>query len=163
MTNREKIYQKILSKEDARKRIRNWQADGLQVVFSNGCFDIIHPGHSDYLSKAADLGDKLVIGLNTDRSVSRLKGSTRPVISEKDRARLLASFQFIDAVVFFDEDTPKNLIDTLVPDVLVKGKDYQIEDIVGADTVLKNGGRVETIELTAGFSTSELIRKIKGL
>jgi rfaE bifunctional protein nucleotidyltransferase chain/domain len=157
------IQQKILSKSDAVSLVKLWQSEGHVVVFSNGCFDIIHPGHSDYLSRAAALGDKLVLGLNSDDSVRRLKGENRPVIPQEDRARLLASFQFVDMVVIFDEDTPAKLIDSIVPDVLVKGKDYEIKDIVGANTVLKNGGRVETIELTYGFSTTELIRKIKGL
>ncbi len=161
MTKQEKILQKLLSKEEAVAKVQSWQNNGNTVVFSNGCFDIIHPGHSDYLAKAADFGDKLVLGLNTDDSVRRLKGSTRPVIKENDRARLLASFEFVDAVVLFDEDTPEKLIDSLLPDVLVKGKDYEIKEIVGADIVLKNGGRVETIELTDGFSTTELIKNIK--
>lgn len=157
------IQQKILSKSDAVSLVKQWQSEGHVVVFSNGCFDIIHPGHSDYLSRAAALGDKLVLGLNSDESVRRLKGENRPVIPQEDRARLLASFQFVDMVVIFDEDTPAKLIDSIIPDVLVKGKDYEIKDIVGANTVLQNGGRVETIELTHGFSTTELIRKIKGL
>ncbi|MBN2728260.1 MAG: D-glycero-beta-D-manno-heptose 1-phosphate adenylyltransferase [Bacteroidales bacterium] len=157
------IQQKILSKLDAVSLVKLWQSEGQVVVFSNGCFDIIHPGHSDYLSRAAALGNKLVLGLNSDDSVRRLKGENRPIIPQEDRARLLASFQFVDIVVIFDEDTPAKLIDSIVPDVLVKGKDYEIEDIVGASTVLQNGGRVETIELTHGFSTTELIRKIKGL
>ena len=163
MSKREKILQKLLTKEEAVARVQEWQAEGKFVVFSNGCFDIIHPGHSDYLAKAADLADKMILGLNSDDSVRRLKGENRPVIAENDRARLLASFEFVDAVVLFDEDTPAELIDALIPDVLVKGKDYEIKDIVGADTVLKNGGRVETIELTNGFSTTELIRKIKAM
>lgn len=163
MKNRDLIQKKLLSKEEAIIQVKKWQKEGHSIVFSNGCFDIIHPGHSDYLTRAADIGGKLVLGLNSDASVTRLKGSNRPVIKENDRARLLASFQFIDAVVLFDEDTPAELINAIIPDVLVKGKDYEIKDIVGADTVLKNGGRVETIELTEGFSTTELIRKIKAL
>ncbi|PLW92883.1 MAG: D-glycero-beta-D-manno-heptose 1-phosphate adenylyltransferase [Marinilabiliales bacterium] len=157
------IKKKIMSTDQAVEKVKKWKDEGKSVVFTNGCFDIIHPGHSDYLSKASDLGDKLVLGLNTDSSVSRLKGTSRPVIGENDRARLLASFEFVDAIVFFDEDTPANLIDAIIPDVLVKGKDYEVKDIVGADTVLKHGGRVETIELTDGFSTSDLIRKIKAM
>ncbi len=152
-----------MSTDQAVEKVKKWKDEGKSVVFTNGCFDIIHPGHSDYLSKASDLGDKLVLGLNTDSSVSRLKGTSRPVIGENDRARLLASFEFVDAIVFFDEDTPANLIDAIIPDVLVKGKDYEVKDIVGADTVLKHGGRVETIFLTDACTTSVLIRKIKSM
>lgn len=157
------IKKKILSIEQAVEKVKKWKEEGKSIVFTNGCFDIIHPGHIDYLLEASDLGDKLVLGLNTDASVRRIKGNSRPIIGENDRARLLASFDFIDIIVLFDEDTPAELINALVPDVLVKGKDYEIKDIIGADTVLKNGGRVETIELTEGFSTSELIRKIKAI
>lgn len=155
--------EKILSKENAVETIKNWQSEGKKIVFTNGCFDIVHLGHIDYLEKARNLGDKLVLGLNTDASVRRLKGHTRPVVDEYPRARMMAAFEFVDAVILFDEDTPKELIETICPDILVKGDDYSIENIVGADFVLANGGSVETIPLVKGFSTTKLIEKIKKL
>jgi rfaE bifunctional protein nucleotidyltransferase chain/domain len=134
-----------------------WRFQGRKIVFTNGCFDILHKGHIEYLSKARDLGDILIIGLNTDASVSRLKGAGRPVQDESSRALVLASLRFVEAVVFFDEDTPYNLIDLLKPDVLVKGGDYAEETIVGADIVRANGGEVVTIPLTEGYSTSKIL------
>ncbi|MBQ2852733.1 MAG: D-glycero-beta-D-manno-heptose 1-phosphate adenylyltransferase [Bacteroidales bacterium] len=157
----EKINDKILSENALLDRLKVWRREGKSIVFSNGCFDILHRGHVEYLSKAADLGDILVIGLNTDASVKRLKGPSRPVNDEKARAVVLAALQFVDAVVFFDEDTPYNLIKCVRPDVLVKGKDYKAEDIVGYDIVTNNGGRVETIELVEGFSTTKVIEALK--
>lgn len=121
----------------------------------------MHRGHIDYLSKAADLGDILVIGLNTDSSVSKLKGNGRPIIDEYSRALLLASFVFVSAVVFFDEETPYNLIKQIKPDILVKGSDYSIDQIVGHDIVIGKGGQVVTLEFLPGFSTSAIERKIK--
>ncbi len=131
-------------------------------MFSNGCFDILHLGHIDYLEKARSLGDKLVIGLNSDKSVKKLKGENRPVNNEEARARMLAALSFVDGITVFEEDTPKELIDMLLPDILVKGSDYNIENIVGAKTVLANGGKVETIDLVNGYSTTNIIDKIKG-
>jgi rfaE bifunctional protein nucleotidyltransferase chain/domain len=161
MDCRKLISDKILSREQLIQRINTWRTERQTIVFSNGCFDIIHPGHAQYLAEAAALGSRLVIGVNTDDSVKRLKGAARPIISENERCLLLASFQFVDAVCLFDEDTPLELIKSFIPDVLVKGKDYTIEQIVGADVVLQHGGKVETIELVEGFSTSSLIEKIK--
>ncbi|MDX9932217.1 MAG: D-glycero-beta-D-manno-heptose 1-phosphate adenylyltransferase [Bacteroidales bacterium] len=150
-----------MSREQLIQRVNTWRSERQTIVFSNGCFDIIHPGHAQYLAAAAALGSRLVIGVNTDESVKRLKGAARPVISENERCLLLASFQFVDAVCLFDEDTPLKLIESIIPDILVKGKDYTIDQIVGADVVLQHGGKVETIELVEGFSTSSLIEKIK--
>jgi D-glycero-beta-D-manno-heptose 1-phosphate adenylyltransferase len=132
-----------------------------KVVFTNGCFDILHLGHIEYLSKARDLGDYLVIGLNTDESVRRLKGTGRPVQDEKTRAMVLASLRFVDAVVLFDEDTPLELIKKVVPDILVKGSDYKEHDVVGADLVTAAGGEVVIVELTPGYSTTGIIQKLK--
>lgn len=129
----------------------------MKVVFTNGCFDILHRGHIEYLSKAADMGDVLVVGLNTDASVRRLKGEGRPVNNEESRALVLASLSFVDAVVLFDEDTPYELIKAIHPDVLVKGADYKVEDIVGYDIVTSYGGIVETVPLVEGCSTTKLI------
>jgi rfaE bifunctional protein nucleotidyltransferase chain/domain len=141
--------------------VADWQAAGQQVVFTNGCFDIVHLGHIDYLEKARALGDRLVVGLNTDASVSRLKGPLRPVVQEHARARLIAALAFVDTVILFDEPTPQALIEALRPDILTKGDDYTIETIVGAEFVLANGGAVKTIPLVQGYSTTQLIEKIK--
>jgi rfaE bifunctional protein nucleotidyltransferase chain/domain len=153
--------QKIASRQELKSRIKQWQSEGLKVVFSNGCFDIVHLGHIDYLEKARSMGDKLVIGLNSDSSVRKLKGENRPVNDVYARSRMLAAFGFVDGVTVFEEETPQDLIAYLLPDILVKGSDYTIESIVGADTVIANGGEVKTIDLVEGFSTSKLIEKIK--
>ena len=134
---------------------------GEKVVFTNGCFDIVHLGHIDYLEKARALGSKLVLGLNTDASVSRLKGPLRPVVNEYARARLMAALSFVDTVILFDEPTPSALIEDIKPDILVKGDDYSVENIAGAEFVLNRGGEVKTIALVQGYSTSKLIEKIK--
>lgn len=161
MKHLEKIYDKILDNNSLEERLKLWRKEGETIVFSNGCFDILHRGHVEYLSKAADLGDKLIIGLNTDDSVKRLKGPSRPVNDEKARAVVLAGLEFVDAVVFFEEDTPYNLIKSVLPDILVKGSDYKAEDIVGYDIVTEKGGKVETIELVDGFSTTKTIENLK--
>ena len=160
MKHLEKIYDKILDDKSLDKKLNLWREKGRTIVFSNGCFDILHRGHVEYLSKAADLGDILIIGLNTDDSVRRLKGPSRPVNDEKARAILLAALEFVDAIMFFEEDTPYNLIKRVQPDVLVKGKDYKAEDIVGYDIVTAKGGKVETIELVDGFSTTSILERI---
>jgi rfaE bifunctional protein nucleotidyltransferase chain/domain len=151
---------KIVSWKDAEAIILQRKDEGEKVVFTNGCFDIIHLGHVDYLEKARNLGGFLVVGLNTDASVSRIKGPSRPVCNELSRSRVMASLGFVDLVVFFDEPTPLELIQALKPDILTKGQDYTIENIVGADFVLSHGGSVETIPLVNGFSTSSIIQKI---
>jgi len=152
---------KIHTKDEVIDLVAQLRVDGKKVVFTNGCFDIVHLGHVDYLEKARNLGDFLVVGLNTDSSVSRIKGPSRPVCDEKSRSRVMASFGFVDAVVFFDEPTPKELIEAIKPDILTKGKDYTVENIVGADFVIKAGGKVETIPLINGYSTSSVINKIQ--
>jgi len=156
-----KTETKILNITEARKQVENRQDSGFDVVFTNGCFDIIHLGHVDYLQKARNLGDKLVIGLNTDASVSRIKGTDRPICNQQSRARVIAAFQFVDLVVLFDEPTPLELIETLKPDILTKGADYTLDNIVGADFVIQEGGDVKTIEFVDGYSTSQIISKIK--
>ncbi len=152
---------KIKSLPSATSQVKTWQAMGQKVVFTNGCFDLLHLGHVDYLENARNLGDKLVIGLNTDSSVSRFKGPERPLQDQNSRARVLAALQFVDMVVFFDEDTPLNLISQLLPDILVKGSDYLAEKIVGADVVKRNGGVVKTIDFVPGYSTTRIVEKIK--
>jgi len=134
---------------------------GRKIVFTNGCFDVLHFGHVHYLLQAKELGDILVIGLNSDDSVRRLKGPTRPINGEKERAFVLAALACVDYVVVFDEDTPKKLIETVRPDVLVKGGDYTLDNIVGADFVTQNGGTVTTIPFVEGFSSTRIIEKLK--
>ncbi|MBP5557718.1 MAG: D-glycero-beta-D-manno-heptose 1-phosphate adenylyltransferase [Bacteroidales bacterium] len=134
--------------------------EGQKVVFTNGCFDILHRGHATYLAQARTLGDLLVVGLNTDASVQRLKGPSRPVNNQYDRAFLLASLACVDFVILFDDDTPEQLIHTVRPDVLVKGGDYTLDTIVGADFVLQNGGTVTTIPFVDGYSTTSTLNKI---
>ena len=134
-------------------------SQGMKVVFTNGCFDILHRGHIEYLSKAADMGDVLVVGLNTDASVRRLKGDGRPVNNEEARALALAALSFVDFVVLFDEDTPYELIKVVHPDVLVKGADYKPKEIVGYDIVTSYGGTVHTIPLVEGYSTTSIIER----
>lgn len=131
-----------------------------RIVFTNGCFDILHRGHAVYLAQARSLGDALVVGLNTDASVRRLKGPERPLNAQADRAFLLASLACVDAVILFDDDTPEHLIHQVVPDVLVKGGDYTIDKIVGADFVMQNGGLVTTIPFVDGYSTTNIIQKM---
>lgn len=161
MTQLDKINNKIKSRQDAKTIAEQWAQNKESIVFTNGCFDIVHRGHIDYLSKAKDKGSKLILGLNTDASVQRLKGPQRPVVDEQSRAILMASLQFIDLVVFFDEDTPYELIKALQPDILVKGSDYKAENIVGYDILMAKGGKVETIDFVPGFSTSSIVEKIK--
>ena len=139
-----------------------WRFQGKKIVFTNGCFDILHLGHIDYLSKAKDEGNILIIGLNTDNSVSRIKGKTRPITDENSRAKILASLQFVDAVTLFDEETPYELISFVQPDVLVKGSDYKPEDIVGYDIVKAKNGKVVTIDFQR-YSTTAIEKKIKSL
>ena len=154
------VKRKIVSRNEAADIVKQWQAEDKKVVFTNGCFDLVHRGHVEYLSKAAAKGSKLVLGLNTDASVSRIKGPTRPIVDEESRAIVLAAFEFIDLVVYFEEDTPYELIKAVQPDVLVKGADYKTEDIVGYDIVTGRGGSVETITFVDGFSTTNIIDKI---
>lgn len=144
------------------RQLNVWRFHEHKIVFTNGCFDLLHLGHIDYLAKAASEGSLLIIGLNSDESVRRIKGDNRPITDEKSRAMTLAALGFVGAVVIFEEDTPKNLIKMVQPDVLVKGKDYEEKDIVGADIVRAKGGEVITIDLVEGYSTTSIIEKIKG-
>lgn len=142
-------------------RVRDaMDAEGRRLVFTNGCFDLLHAGHVTYLEAAARLGDRLVLGLNTDRSVSALKGPSRPVIHEADRARVLAALEAVDAVILFDQDTPLELINALKPDILVKGSDYREDQVVGASEVKSWGGKVALVDIVPGRSTSRIIEKL---
>ena len=160
MSHYQKIKSKIIENHFLDVFISKWKQSKETIVFTNGCFDIIHQGHIDYLSKAADKGTKLIVGVNTDRSVSEIKGPNRPIQDEYSRMMILAAMEFVDAVILFNEDTPINLINRVIPNILVKGSDYNTEDIVGYDTVINNGGKVETIDFLPGFSTSAIENKI---
>lgn len=155
------IQQKIFSLDELRRRMAVWRMLGKKVAFTNGCFDILHAGHITSLNEAAALADVLVVGLNADVSVKKLKGSNRPVNGETDRALLLASLSMVDAVILFSEETPQQLIATLLPDMLVKGGDYRVEDIAGAKEVIAAGGKVVINPILPGRSTSGIIEKIQ--
>jgi rfaE bifunctional protein nucleotidyltransferase chain/domain len=152
---------KIVQLEDAIKQRSLLKQGRRKVVFTNGCFDLIHKGHISYLEEAKGLGDILIVGLNSDSSVERLKGQNRPLKSIENRAAVLAGLASVDMVVVFEEDTPQNLIEQLYPDTLVKGGDYTIDNIVGAEFVLKLGGEVKTIDFLKGYSSSHIIKKME--
>lgn len=152
-----KVYR---DRESLANDVVTWKGFNDKVVFTNGCFDLLHLGHIDYLSKAAAFGERLIIGVNTDSSVAQLKGPNRPVLDEETRIMKLASLVFVDAVILFEEETPLELIKTLQPDVLIKGGDYELEGIVGATEVIANGGAVEIVPFLEGHSTSAIIDKI---
>ncbi|MBA2613273.1 MAG: D-glycero-beta-D-manno-heptose 1-phosphate adenylyltransferase [Bacteroidetes bacterium] len=161
MSFHQQLKSKIVTKETALQTIDLLKKAGKKIVFTNGCFDILHPGHVDYLSQARDLGDVLVLGLNTDNSVKRLnKAPNRPINKEQERAMVLAAIGCVDFIVVFDEETPYELIKILQPDILVKGDDWPVEKIVGYDIVTANGGKVMTIPFLEGFSTTNLIKRI---
>jgi D-glycero-beta-D-manno-heptose 1-phosphate adenylyltransferase len=160
-SNFDSLSQKIVTIDNIKQRITEARANKKQIIFTNGCFDIIHPGHIEYLSKASDYGDIFILGLNTDNSIRKLKGSDRPILNQHSRAIILASMFFLDYIVLFDEETPYNIIQSIQPDILVKGGDYKAENIVGYDIVTKKGGKVITIPLTEGFSTTNIIKKMK--
>jgi D-glycero-beta-D-manno-heptose 1-phosphate adenylyltransferase len=159
----DKIPLKLMSRSDLVRQAERWKLQDKKIIFTNGCFDILHKGHLELLSQAAALGDILVIGVNSDDSVKRLKGDERPVNDENFRALMLASLAIVDAVSIFPEDTPLELIESIVPDIIVKGGDYDPSTVVGAELVVKNGGEVIIIPLISGYSTSSLIRKIREL
>jgi len=152
---------KIFTLPKLKSQVKNWQTEGNEIVFTNGCFDILHLGHIDYLEKASLIGDKLIVALNTDSSVRKLKGENRPINDEYARSRMIASLSFVDAVILFNQETPLKLITEVLPDILIKGSDYLTENIVGADIVTKNGGKVDTVDLVNGYSTTAIIDKIK--
>lgn len=148
------------SKINTLKKIKNWQSAGRVIVFTNGCFDILHRGHITYLQKAKQLGEKLVVGLNSDASVQKLKGQSRPVQNQRDRKAILEALSCVDAVLIFDELTPLKLIQTIKPKILVKGGDYKNENIIGADFIRAYGGKVVTIPLVRGNSTTRIVSRI---
>lgn len=160
MSTKIHFSEKVFDLDSISEKVNNWKSKN-HIVFTNGCFDILHLGHIDYLFKASKLGDKLIVGVNTDKSIQRIKGENRPIQNESSRASILAALSCVDAVVLFQEDTPKQLIELIQPNTLVKGADYKIEDIVGSDFVIANGGSVETIPFLKGYSTSHIINSIK--
>jgi len=154
--------QKVVNREKAARWVRSLQAQGKKVVFTNGCFDLLHLGHVRYLEQARSLGDALLVGVNTDASVKRLdKGSGRPITPENDRAAVLAALACVDRVVLFEEDTPLELITALQPDILVKGGDYQLHEIVGQEVVLARGGQVHALPFFKEYSTTDLLHRIR--
>ncbi len=157
----EKIESKLFQLNDLVKRIEFWRSLGDKIVFTNGCFDILHQGHIHLLSSCSELGERLIIGLNSDASVTRLKGESRPVNNEESRAILLASTQFTDAIIIFEENTPEELIHAIKPDILVKGGDWKPEEIVGSSFVKSYGGQVKTIPYLNGYSTTGIIQRSK--
>ncbi len=154
-------FSKIVTDNQLQHLLAVWRFKDDVIVFTNGCFDLLHPGHISYLEKARSLGDRLIVGLNSDESVKRLKGSARPVNKQQDRARLLAALQCVDAVVVFEEDTPARLIEEVKPDILVKGGDYSVDQVVGASFVQSYGGRVEILPYVDGYSSSHILEKLK--
>ena len=146
--------------DEAKKQVDDWKLSGQKIVFTNGCFDILHRGHVEYLTEAKACGDKLVTALNSDSSVRSLKGEARPIQSQEDRAVILDALESVDLVVIFDQETPAEIIKILLPDVLVKGGDYTPDTIVGADIVTENGGEIKVIPFRSGYSTSSVIEKI---
>lgn len=163
MKNLQHINSKILSAEQLVEQSNDWKEQGKKIVFTNGCFDILHKGHLEILTTSAGFGDILVVGMNTDASVKRLKGEHRPVNDEGFRSWMMASLEIVDAVCLFDEDTPLGLLQKLLPDILVKGGDYKLSQIVGAEEVIQHGGEVKIVPLVKGYSTSALIQAIRQL
>ncbi len=153
---------KVQSLDSLQRLVAAWRVHDHKIVFTNGCFDLLHLGHISYLAEAKALGDKLILGLNSDDSVKRLKGNTRPINDVNSRAMMLASFSFVDAVVIFEEDTPILLIEGVLPDILVKGGDYDLNQIVGHDVVIEQGGIVKTLPFLEGYSSSNIVSRIQG-
>lgn len=160
MDRLETIRNKIIDSKNINSTLAFWKFHNYKIVFTNGCFDILHRGHIEYLAYASSFGDILIVGLNSDHSVKSIKGPSRPVQDETTRALILASLVFVDKVIIFNEDTPYNLIKTIKPNILVKGADYKPEQIVGYDIVKSNGGEIVTIDLTEGHSTTSIINRL---
>ena len=156
-----KINSKIFIEKDLRKKLDFWRQNGDKIVFTNGCFDLIHLGHIEVLARSADLGDRLIIGVNTDKSIKNIKGKNRPIIKEDSRVKQLAALAFVDAVILFNEPTPNKIIHHINPDIITKGGDYKTKEVVGYETVIQNNGRVVIIPLTKGYSTTSILNKIK--
>ena len=156
-----KINNKIFDLQNLIKKIEKWRSENKKIVFTNGCFDLIHLGHIEILARSADYGDKLIIGVNSDLSIKKLKGENRPIIEESSRIRQLSALEFVDAVVLFDEETPIKLIESIKPNVITKGGDYTAKNVVGNEVVSQKNGEVVIIPLTRGYSTTSILNKIK--
>ena len=156
-----KINNKIFDLQLLVKKIEKWRSENKKIVFTNGCFDLIHLGHIEILARSSDFGDKLIIGVNSDLSIKKLKGENRPIIEESSRIRQLSALEFVDAVVLFDEETPIKLIETIKPDIITKGGDYTAKNVVGNEVVSQKNGEVVIFHLTQGFSTTSILNKIK--
>ena len=161
MSHLKNIKSKIYSLSDLKIQSDKWKENGEKVVFTNGCFDLVHRGHIEALANTSDLGDRLIIGLNSDESIKDLKGRNRPFMDENSRSLLLASLQFVDAIVLFSDETPYQLIKTLAPNILAKGGDYKVTEIVGHEVVLENGGEVILVPFIDGLSSTNIVEKIK--
>ncbi len=161
MQNIDLLKSKIISGNNLKKKLAYWKFKDFKIVFTNGCFDVLHRGHIEYLAKAAQMGDILVVGLNSDESVKKIKKPPRPLQDEQSRAIMLASLCFVGSVILFDEETPEKLIKTIRPHLLVKGNDYSPNEIAGYETVIADGGEVVTVDLLPGYSTSNIVSKIK--
>ena len=161
MSHLKDINSKIYNIDTLTTQVEQWKKSGNKIVFTNGCFDIIHRGHIEVLASTADLGNKLIIGLNSDQSIQNIKGEGRPIIDEQSRAILLAALSFVDAIILFSQDTPLKLIGALLPNVLAKGGDYEIENIVGHEIVQQNGGKIKLVPFIDGYSSTSIIKKIK--
>ena len=156
-----KINNKIFDLQLLMKKIEKWRSENKKIVFTNGCFDLIHLGHIEILARSSDFGDKLIIGVNSDLSIKKLKGKNRPIIEESSRIKQLSALEFVDAVALFDEETPLKLIETIKPDVITKGGDYTAKNVVGNEVVSQKNGEVVIIPLTQGYSTTSILNKIK--
>ena len=156
-----KLKAKIFNIKDLSQMLKEWRSDGNKIIFTNGCFDLIHLGHLEILARSADLGDKLIVGINSDMSIKKIKGNSRPIIQEDSRAKQLAAIEFIDAVILFNEDTPYDLISFINPDIITKGGDYKKNDVIGNELMNKKAGEVVIIPLTQGYSTTSILEKIK--
>ena len=161
MSQLKNIKKKIYAIDQLKLQVDSWRETKQKIVFTNGCFDVIHKGHIECLVKASELGEKLIVGLNSDYSIKQLKGIGRPILDEETRVLLLASLSFIYAVVIFDQETPYNLINEMLPDILVKGGDYKIVEVIGHDIVQEYGGKIVLIPLVEGISSTNIIKKIK--
>lgn len=158
MAIKTKLYNDISTLSN---QVEIWRKSGQKIVFTNGCFDLVHAGHVSYLEEAKSLGDKLIIGVNSDASITRLKGSNRPIIPQSERLIVLAALESVDAVILFEQDTPIALVEIIAPDILVKGGDWQINQIVGSEYVIANGGTVKSLRYVEGLSTTNIEQKIK--
>ena len=155
------MFQKIYSKEEIERQVQRWRLKSKKIAFTNGVFDILHNGHIDSLKEAAAFADVLIVGINSDASVKRLKGDSRPVNTETARANVMSALLMVESIVIFEEDTPLELIKSIMPDVLIKGGDYTLDQIVGAKEVMENGGEVKIVPITEGYSTTGIIEKMR--